>query len=103
MRRDREFLTIVVATLCAALACGGRTPTPPTQPNPPAATCDATKAQFAVGQAASEDLLERARTAAGARSARFIRPNQPITMEFLGSRLNLNLNEREVVNGANCG
>ena len=28
---------------------------------------------------------------------------EPITMEYLGSRLNLSLNERDVVIGASCG
>lgn len=56
-----------------------------------------------MGQAASADLLERAKTAAGAGSARYLRPNQPITMEFLASRLNLNLNGRDIVDGVRCG
>jgi Peptidase inhibitor I78 family len=104
VRVHRAFLTTVIAASWAAVACGGRAPVPPTRPlQPPTASCDATKAQFAIGQAASSDLLERARRAAGAGSARFLRPNQPITMEYLGSRLNLNLNERDVVNGASCG
>jgi Peptidase inhibitor I78 family len=74
------------------------------RPSPPtSASCDAAKAQFAVGSAASDELLERARVAAQAALARFLRPNEPITMEFLGSRLNLNLNERGIVHSTYCG
>jgi hypothetical protein len=76
----------------------GSMPSPPTS-----RTCDATKAQFAVGSRASDALLERARVAAQAAVARFLRPNQPITMEFFASRLNLNLNERGVVYSTHCG
>ena len=76
---------------------------PPPSTPPGSATCNAPKAQFAVGQPASTNLLERARKAAEAASARFLRPNQPITMEYSPSRLNLSLDSRDVVLGANCG
>ena len=122
--RASLLLTIVVAATAMLSTCGrtdtvnspsaigpgqglgpdNRGPVPPPSPTPPSSgTCDATQAQFAVGQVASNDLLERARIAAGAGSARFLRPNQPITTEFLGSRLNLNLNDRDIVNGVTCG
>src|SRR5688572_4137661 len=66
---------------------GNRVPAPNQPPLPPASgTCNAANAQSAVGERATNDLLERARVAAGASTARFIRPNQPITTEFLGSR-----------------
>ena len=106
MRISRFLVTCVLAAGCGTLACSGRSDTTTTpSPSPPSASgsCDATQAQFAMGQAASADLLERAKTAAGAGSARYLRPNQPITMEFLASRLNLNLNGRDVVDGVRCG
>jgi len=77
-------------------------PAPPTTP-PSSGTCDVEKARFALGQRATDDLLARARQAAGASVARFLRPNQPITTEYLGSRLNLGLDERDVVRSVNCG
>ena len=74
------------------------------QPSPPTtASCDATQAQFAIGNAENDQLLERARVAAQAAVARFLRPNEPITMEFLASRLNLNLTERGIVESTSCG
>jgi hypothetical protein len=80
---------------------------PPQQPRPeppPATgTCVAEQAQFTVGRPASAALLERARVAATASIARFIRPNEAITMEYSGSRLNLYLNERDVVRSVVCG
>lgn len=61
------------------------------------------KAQFAMGQAASDPLLERARVAAGAEIARYLRPGQPVTLEFNASRLNLGLDDRDRVNSISCG
>ena len=85
------------------LAADRGTPPPP-RPSPPAAEdCDATKAQWAIGEPESGELLERARVAAQAKSARFLRPNQIITMEYSSSRLNLHLGTQGVVGSVRCG
>ena len=84
--------------------CGCMVPRPQTlRLRRPQAVVTVTKAQWAVGQPASDELLERARVAADAGSARFLRPNQPVTMEYLGSRLNLGLDARDVVYSVVCG
>jgi hypothetical protein len=75
---------------------------PPTGPPPTTGTCVAENAQFAVGQPASRKLLERARVAATASVARFIGHDEAITLEFSPARLNLYLNERDVVRSALC-
>jgi hypothetical protein len=115
-----SLLTSVFIAALLTGACGGRGepstppplvapsdprgPAPPPQPTPPSSgTCDAAKAQWAVAQPASNDLLERARIAAKASIARFIRPNEPITMEFSPARLNLGLDKRDVVASVTCG
>jgi hypothetical protein len=83
---------------------GDRGPVPPPHPTPPSSgTCDAAKAQWAVAEPASNDLLERAHIAAKASVARFIRPNEPITMEFSPARLNLGLDKQDVVASVTCG
>ncbi|HJZ72651.1 MAG TPA: I78 family peptidase inhibitor [Vicinamibacterales bacterium] len=89
-------LAVVAAGACAANQSAPQSPSP-------IAVCDATQVQFAVGRPASSELLERARLAAHAATARFLRPNEAITLEFLASRLNLNLNERAVVLSGYCG
>ncbi len=124
--RVRAILSIVVlAAAAAAVACGSispdrkvpTSPAPvddrgssagpalPNQPTPPPTSggCDHTKAQWAIGEAASDALLERARVAAGAGSARFLRPNEPVTLEYVGSRLNLGLDARDRVRTVVCG
>ena len=81
---------------------------PPSSPAPPVAPpaiakCDASKAGSAVGSQASDEVLERARVAAGASVARFLKPNQPTTMEYLESRLNLGLDDKNIVTSVRCG
>jgi hypothetical protein len=80
-----------------------RQPQPQPEPPPSSGTCVASKAQWTLGEKASAQLLERARLDAEASVARFIRPNEAITMEYHNSRLNLYLNEDEVVHSAVCG
>ena len=110
----RTGLITILITSGLTVACASRTEAPtaptdvdrntPTAPPPaPSESCDATKAQFALGERASQELLDRARVAAGAGAARFIRPNEPITLEFSPARLNLNLNTKDVVQSVYCG
>jgi Peptidase inhibitor I78 family len=106
----RVFLTSVFIASLLTGACGSHgepSTSPPLvapSPTPPSSgTCDAAKAQFAVAQPASNDLLERARVAANASIARFIRPNEPITLEFSPARLNLGLDKHDVVASVTCG
>ena len=120
MQARAVLFAIILSASWAAGACSGNTdnftspssvappvsrgPAPPSQALPPTSgTCDAGKAEFAVGQSASDELVERARTAAGATSARVVRPNQPITTDYFGLRLNLSLNEQDVVRSVSCG
>src|SRR5215207_10202737 len=57
---------------------GTSDPLPPTSRPAPSGSCDATKAQFALRERASQELLDRARVAAGAGTARFIRLTERI-------------------------
>jgi hypothetical protein len=101
MHRRTLFLATVLAAGCVTSSCRETTPVSPTPPL--SVTCDASAAKWAIGEPASDDLLERARVAAGARLARFLRPNQPITLEYLGWRLNLGLDTEDIVKGVVCG
>lgn len=117
---DSRTGLIAVAIIGVTIACGTRidVPAAPTAvdgntstrgrlppPSPPASSgnCNAAKAQFAVGERASQELLEKARAAAGAGVARFIRPNEPITLEFSPARLDLSLNGQDIVQSVYCG
>ena len=65
--------------------------------------CDATAAEFTLGKKASPQLLEEARTRSGSQSARILRPNDMITLEYRSERLNLNVDEQGNVVRVNCG
>jgi len=104
----RSVLLLSVLAGCLTTGCRGTTPTSPSSasastPPPASGSCDATRPQWAIGKPASAALLEQARVAADAETARFLRPNQPITLEYLGSRLNLGLDARDVVVAVVCG
>jgi hypothetical protein len=65
--------------------------------------CEAKAAEFAIGKPASPALLEQARTRAGAQNARFLSPNDMVTLEYRSDRLNLNTDASRVVTRVNCG
>jgi hypothetical protein len=111
MRANAIILTIVLIVALTS-ACSNRSTTA-TSPSTGASdaigsgsgsgTCNAAKAQWAIGQRASSNLLERARNAAQAKVARFLRPNEAITLEFSPVRLNLGLDQKNVVTSVTCG
>jgi hypothetical protein len=82
----------------AAAAATAESATPP-----PVGSCDASQVQGLVGQTWSEAMLEPAKADAGASDARVLKPNQPVTMEFIGERLNIEIDEKGVVSGVRCG
>lgn len=77
-------------------------PAPPTPPTT-AAACDDSQAQWAIGKKVTEAEVEQARKDSGAETARTLKPNQPVTMEFNANRLNLDLDEAGAVTAIRCG
>jgi uncharacterized lipoprotein len=77
----------------------------PAPPTPPAAAtaCDDSQAQWAVGKKVTEAEVEQARKDSGAETARTLKPNQMVTMEFNGNRLNLDLDDAGTVTAIRCG
>ncbi|OPB00964.1 hypothetical protein BFW87_00750 [Pseudomonas fluorescens] len=65
--------------------------------------CESKAAEFAVGQTASPQLLEQARTRSGAQNARILKPNDMVTLEYRSDRLNLNTDDKLVITRVNCG
>lgn len=75
----------------------------PTNGQSDATACDPGKAQWTLGQAASESVLNKARDDAGAKYARVLKPGQMVTMEFNATRLNLRVDDKNLVTSATCG
>ncbi len=106
---------------CAVLAVSGCTSSPPTEsssstdsPMPPAAaatttppmrteSCKADGAQQFVGRTATPEIVEQARMASGAKTARVLTPDQMITMEYRGDRLNVRVGTDNVIGSVGCG
>lgn len=70
---------------------------------PPAPTCDATQVQGLVGQPLEDATAEQARTDAGAKTVRVLEPDQMVTMEFDGERLNIEVDATKKIVAVRCG
>lgn len=115
MRFPGTTYALAIALAGWSFGCGGgaRGPSAPSaaspigdgsaQPPQQQARCDARAAAGAIGERATRTLLERARVAAGAQTARFLRPGEAVTMEFASGRLNLELDRRDIVVAVRCG
>lgn len=112
----QRFLILAVAALAAACAQQPQQPQQPQQSQPsqpampPAAAppaianaCDAAPAQFALGQTQTAPLVEEVRQKSGALMARVLRPNQAVTMEFSGDRVNVVVDAANKVTAVRCG
>jgi hypothetical protein len=105
------FSTLAASLLLAGVACSQaappapRTAPPMSDPLPPQRmTCDAEKAKPAVlGKPASDDTVEQARVAAGAKTARVLKPGQMVTLEFVEGRLNIDVDDAGVITQLRCG
>jgi hypothetical protein len=69
----------------------------------PGFKCDAAKGQSLVGQGATSELGARSLQLTGARTLRWVRPGDMVTMDFREDRLNIELDERGRVKALSCG
>lgn len=70
---------------------------------PPVGNCDATQVQSLIGQTWSDGMEGQAQQDSAAKQVRVLHPNDVTTMEFLGERLNVELDDKNVVTGVRCG
>jgi hypothetical protein len=68
-----------------------------------AGSCDAAKAQSLVGEQESAAIAEQARQKSGARTVRWLRPGQIVTMEYRNDRLSLQLDAHGKIIAIRCG
>jgi len=66
-------------------------------------TCDATALQSQIGQKATPTVMEDLRTRSGSSTARMLRPGQVVTMEYNATRLNLIVDDKDVMTAIRCG
>jgi len=98
----------IAATVAAgfAVACapvdgtpGNGNASPPSMEGP----CDAAPAQRLIGRAATAELGAEALRLTSARTIRWIRPGDMVTMDFRPDRLNIDLDGQGRVSGLRCG
>lgn len=70
---------------------------------PPVGNCDATQVQSLIGQAYTDAIGGQAQQDSNARELRVLKPNDMTTMEFVGERLNIEVDDKGVVTGVRCG
>ncbi len=66
-------------------------------------TCDASSLQSQIGQKATQSVMEDLRTRSGSETARMLRPGQLVTMEYNATRLNLIVDDKDVMTAIRCG
>ncbi|CAB3690500.1 I78 family peptidase inhibitor [Achromobacter piechaudii] len=66
-------------------------------------TCDAAALQSQIGQKATTSTVEELRTRSGSTTARVLRPGQLVTMEYNATRLNLIVDDKDVMTAIRCG
>lgn len=93
--------------LTAAQQAAESAATPPAGPvdaaPPPPMECDATQLQGLVGQVLEENATEQARTDAGAKSVRVLKPGDMVTMEFDSERLSIEVDAAGKITSLRCG
>jgi hypothetical protein len=102
---------LALLTMVALSACSTSEPKAPAAAGAAAAAtpavemgrCSSEAAQFAVGQQASQALLEQARVRSGSMMARILGPHDAVTMDYRSERLNLNADDTGKIIRANCG
>ena len=65
--------------------------------------CDASMLGDLVGKPATAELGQDALQRSNSRTLRWIQPGTAVTMDFRQDRLNIKLDEQNVVTGTNCG
>lgn len=101
MRSTLSVVNLALATILLT-ACTA-TSLPMSDPNPPlGCNADAAKPN-AIGKVATTDVVDRARRDAGAQMARVLKPGQMVTMEYREGRLNIDVDEANVITNLRCG
>jgi hypothetical protein len=99
----QQLSRLVMALPLFLVACSHMVGSSRPEPSPMTGPCKAEPAQFAVGRNADAALENEARMRSGARTARVLKPNQAVTMEFNAERLNLTVDQAGRVTRVNCG
>ena len=93
---------MMMTSACMTPADGGEAPLP-VHGVTPGYRCDASGAQGLIAQQATQELGARALQLTGARTIRWIRLGDAVTMDYREDRLNISLDSRNRVERLTCG
>ena len=98
------FAATLTFSFAACAANPPTTPEPTPEPAPPmAAACDASKVQSAVGQIASQDVVDKVVQDSGSSTSRVLKPGQPMTMDYREDRVNIHVDDKNTITEVKCG
>ena len=92
---------LAAAVLVLAAACTTMPPPPMAQQTPDSCTTDSLG--WVIGQAATPQVVQRAQGESRSRDVRVIKPDQAVTLDYRGDRLNLHVNKAGAIHQATCG
>lgn len=101
MLRSFQLPALLACTLLAACSSN---PEKSTEASSQAnAHCNAEAVQNLVDERITTELAEQARAKAGAQFLRVTYPNQPVTMDYNSQRLNIEIDDGDIILRLNCG
>lgn len=106
MPRPTQVLaaTLALSGTLVLAACATMPPVDTGGPYPPTAMqCDAERAHWAIGRAATAEVVEEVRAATQSRDVRVIHPGEAVTMDYRADRVNIHVNERNAITRITCG
>ena len=93
-----RYSPLLLALPLVLMACVPEPEPPVTDPAPVEDACGASGLQYLVGQSAKK--LEVMRFA---KTVRIIRPGMAVTMDYSTERLNIEVNQAEIISRVSCG
>ena len=92
-----------LAPLIALSACAAGPEIAGSSPGAPSQSCSAESLADLIGEPATAELGQQAQQRSGARSLRWIRPEDAVTMDYRHDRLNVHLDGQQRVERFACG
>lgn len=94
---------LLMTSACTTPAGAGSEEVVPEHGVTPGYRCESSEAQALVGQPATQDAGARALQLTGARTLRWIRPGDIVTMDYRPDRLNIHLDATGRIERFQCG
>ena len=95
--------TLALLLVLAGCSSVDSAKTPAAPPAGSDGTCNAEAVQDMLGEIATAEQVEQARQQAGAHSVRVLAPGDAVTLDYNSRRLNIDIDEAEVIGRISCG